>query len=80
MKELFQIFDDLPDNEKARAIFDSFYELILQGTVVALRDGDDIIYRANIHCSREDIVNSLSPTEVYNRQEELITKIQAQFN
>jgi hypothetical protein len=80
IKELFDIFDDVPDNEKAREIFNTLYTLILEGKVLAIKDGDDIIYRANIHCSREDIKRAMKLSEVEAKQEYLIKQIQAQFN
>jgi hypothetical protein len=81
MSELLEIYSDLPENEKARALFEALYTLVEEGSVVAFRDENEgIIYRAQIHASRQDIARAVSLDELRAGQEEIIRQIQSQYN
>lgn len=81
MKQLLEIYSDLPDNEKARELFEALYTLVENGSVVAFRDEEEgVIYRAQIHTTREDIKRAISLEELRAGQEEIIKQIQSQYN
>jgi len=81
LKQLMKIFEDVPDNEKAREIFDSLFVLVENGSIVAFRnDEGEVIYRSFIHCTREDLSRAISLKELNDSQEELIRQIQSQYN
>ena len=63
-QEFLDIFADLPEEERLPAAFDAILECIKQGRVVAIPDGDDVVYRHPSHCTPDELESRLTVAEV----------------
>jgi hypothetical protein len=78
--DLIKIVSDLPEEDRARALFDLLLAGITGGKIIAFMEHGELIYRHVEHCTGVEIAARIDPEEIEKQHDELIRQLKAGMN